>query len=46
MEKTIEKLDAEQRSVIYGLLSEIYMNEVSRDLLEQIKASGFFGNNI
>jgi TorA maturation chaperone TorD len=40
MEKTIDKIDAEQRSVIYGLLSEVYMNEVSRDLLEQIKASG------
>ena len=40
MEKTIEKLDAKQRSVIYGLLSEVYMNEVSRDLLEQIKVSG------
>ncbi len=40
MEKTIEKTDAEQRSVIYGLLSRIYMNEVSRDLLEQIRASG------
>ncbi len=40
MEKTIEKLDAEKRSVIYGLLSEVYMNEVSSDLLEQIKASG------
>ncbi len=40
MEKTTEKIDAEQRSVIYSLLSEVYMNEVSRDLLEQIKASG------
>jgi TorA maturation chaperone TorD len=43
MEKTIERIDAEQRSVIYGLLSEVYMNEVSRGLLEQIKASGLLG---
>jgi TorA maturation chaperone TorD len=47
MEKTIEKIDAtlpaEQRSLIYGLLSEVYMNEVSKDLLEQIKASGLLG---
>jgi TorA maturation chaperone TorD len=43
MEKTIERIDAKQRSLIYGLLSEVYMNEVSRDLLEQIKASGLLG---
>jgi len=40
MEKIIDKINVEQRSVIYGLLSQIYMNEVSKDLLEQIKASG------
>ncbi len=38
MKDTQTLVHTEQRSAIYGLLAEIYINEVSKDLLEQIKA--------
>jgi TorA maturation chaperone TorD len=41
MEKTINRMDAQQRSAIYGLLAEVFTSEVSNDLLLQIKESRF-----